>query len=47
MRKSPNPPPAANPATMLVPYSWPEWRGVAEAGRSAAQATIHHSQDKQ
>jgi len=27
----PNPPPAANPALALAVYSWPQWRGVAEA----------------
>jgi hypothetical protein len=32
---SANPPPAANPATTLVVYTWPQRRGVAEAGRSA------------
>ena len=29
--RSPNPPPAANPAVTLVANSWPRWRGVAEA----------------
>jgi hypothetical protein len=33
MRTLPNPPPSANPAGSLVAYSWPQRRGVAEAGR--------------
>ena len=28
-----NLPPPANPATMPMEYSWPQWRGVAEAER--------------
>ena len=30
-----DPPPPANPAVALGVNSWPQWRGVAEAGRHA------------